>query len=244
MSPDVAAFKVKAKPAAEVASAALGYADEAQSEAAKYLLLKGALQFQVRAADFDGAVATAARLRAEISDLPDQTLADILSAALRRVPRRQGGSLYALLERLQGRVKIAKEVRELERQARANPADKASCTQLGARYAMLGDWKKAIKAFAAGDGKFAEMAQWEQKYPETGITELTTGKVADFWWEAGGGDEARARAYRAHAAYWYRKAIENGSLPGLTKALAEKRIAEAEKENDWPEPQKADDAPQ
>ena len=232
MSSDVAAYKAKAKPAAEVATAALDYADEAQSEAAKYLLLKGALQFQVRANDYDGAAATASRLRAEISDLPDQTLADILSAALRRVPRRQGGGLYALLDRLQGRVKIAKEVRELERQARANPADKASRTQLGARYAVLGNWKKAIKSFAAGDGKFAEMARWEQKYPETGITELTTGKVADFWWEAGGGDEARARAYRAHAAYWYRKAIENGSLPGLTKALAEKRIAEAEKDTD------------
>ena len=56
--------------------------------------------------------------------------------------------------------------------------------------------------------------------------------MADFWWEAGGGDAECTRAYRAHAAYWYRKAIENGSLPGLTKALAEKRIAEAEKELD------------
>ena len=240
MSADVAAFKAKSKTAADVASAALGYADEAPGEAARFLLLKGAFVFQVRAADYDGAKATVGRIRAEISGVPDKVVADMLSSALRRVPRKHCGQLFELLQRTQNRVRYAQGLQTLAQKAKATPADKALRRQMGELHALLGDWGKAIESFAAGDGKFAAMAQWEQKYPETGITELTTAKVADFCWEAGGGDAERTRAYRAHAAYWYRKAIENGSLPGLTKALAEKRIAEAEKENDWLVPQKTD----
>ena len=164
--------------------------------------------------------------------MPDKVVADMLSSALRRVPRKHCGQLFELLQRTQNRVRYAQELQTLVQKAKATPADKALWRQMGELHALLGDWRKAIESFAAGDGKFAAMAQWEQKYPETGITELTTAKVADFWWEAGGGDAECTRAYRAHAAYWYRKAIENGSLPGLTKALAEKRIAEAEKELD------------
>ena len=206
MQSEVSAFKAKSKTAADVAAAALGYADEARTEAAKYLLLKGAFQFQVRANDYDGAAATASRLRAEISGLPDREFADILSGALRRVPRRQGGRLYAMLDRLQERMRLVKEARELTRQTRANPADKALFARLGERYVQLGDWKRAIDAFAAGEGKFAEMAQWEKRYPETGITELTTAKVADVWWDAATAATGElAAAYRLHAAYWYRK---------------------------------------
>ena len=204
MSTDVAAFKAKSKTAADVASAALGYANEAQSDAARFLLLKGAFVFQVRAADYDGAKATVGRIRAEISGVPDKVVADMLSSALRRVPRKHCGQLFELLQRTQNRVRYAQGLQTLAQKAKATPADKALRRQMGELHALLGDWGKAIESFAAGDGKFAAMAQWEQKYPETGITELTTAKVADFWWEAGGGDAERTRAYRAHAAYWYR----------------------------------------
>ena len=93
MSPDVAAFKAKSKTAAEVASAALGYADEAQGEAAKFLLLKGAFFFQMRATDYDGAKATIGRIRGEIADVPDKVVVDMLASALRRVPRKHCGQL-------------------------------------------------------------------------------------------------------------------------------------------------------
>ena len=233
MSSDVAAFNSKGKTAADVARAALKYVDEAEGEAARFLLLKGAFVYQVRAADYDGAKATIGRIRAEIDNVPDKIVADMLVASLRRVPRKHCGQLFDLLQRTQNRVRYAQEAKSIEQKSKASPADKKLQGQLGERYAMLGDWKKAVETFAAGDGKRAEIAQWEQNYPETGITELTTATVADFWWDAeADGNEDLKSAYRTHAAYWYRKAIENNVLPGLMKTRAEKRISEAEKDVD------------
>lgn len=88
-----------------------------------------------------------------------------------------------------------------------------------------------MKEFAQGGGKIAEIAVWENKYPETGLSELTTATVADFWWGWPETTKAAAdveRACHAHAAGWYRVAIDNGALTGLKKTLAEKRIKEAE----------------
>ena len=222
MRSEVAAFNAKKKSADDVANAAIKYADEAQGDAARFLLLKGALFYRVRAANYDGAMDVVAKIRSDVKDVPDKTIVDILSGVLRRVPRKHCGQLYGLLQRTQDRVRYAQEVEGLAAKAKANPSDKSVRASLGERYALLGDWKKALPEFAAGSGPAAEAAALEQK------ASAKPSDVADAWWEAAGTDGSdRSLAFRAHAARFYRAAIADGSLAGLRKTIATKRIDEA-----------------
>lgn len=162
MSSDVAAFNAKGKTAADVARAALKYADEADGEAARFLLLKGAFVYQVRAADYDGAKATIGRIRAEIDNVPDKIVADMLASSLRRVPRKHCGQLFDLLQRTQNRVKYTQELQMLASKAKTAKADRTIHARMGELHALLGDWKQAAASFAAvGAGKRADMAAWE-----------------------------------------------------------------------------------
>ncbi len=236
MSSDVAAFKAKGKSAADVASAALKYADEANGEAARFLLLKGAFVYQVRAQDYDGAKATIGRIRAEIDNVPDKVVADMLASSLRRVPRKHCGQLFDLLQRTQNRVKYTQELQTLAPKAKAAQVDRTVHARMGELHALLGDWKRAAASFAAvGAGKRADIAAWEVAQPGEN-KKFDAAKAADFWWdEAANAAEDLAAAYRVHAAYWYRRAIKDDALPGLKKPLAEKRISEAEKDMDMSE---------
>ena len=234
MRSEVAAFNAKKKSADDVANAAIKYADEAQGDAARFLLLKGALFYRVRAANYDGAMDVVAKIRRDIKDVPDKTIVEILSGVLRRVPRKHCGQLYGLLQRTQDRVRYAQEVEGLAAKVKANPSDKSVRAALGERYALLGDWKKALPEFAAGSGPAAEAAALEQK------ASAKPSDVADAWWEAAGTDGSdRSLAFRAHAARFYRAAIAAGSLAGLRKTIASKRIEEAKADGLPEEPEEA-----
>ena len=232
MRSDVAAFNAGKKKPAEVADAALRYAGEAQGEAARFLLIKGAFYYRMRAGDYDGAMDAIAQMRRDIADVPDKTIADILSGALRRVPRKHCGQLYDLLQRTQNRIRYTKEVEALAAKAKANPSDKAVRTALGEMRALLGDWGSALPELAAGEGPAAKAAALEQ--------DAKTGEAADAWWALAGTDGSdRSLAYRAHAVRLYRAAVRDGSLAGLKKTLAEKRIAEAKADGLPDEPEEA-----
>ncbi len=234
MRSDVAAFNAGKKKAAEVADAALKYAGEAQGESARFLLLKGAFFYRMRAGDYDGAMAVIAQMRREIADVPDKTIASILSSALRRVPRTHCGQLYELLEHTQNRIRYTQEIKEFAAKAKAKPFDKAVRTALGEKYALLGDWKAALHEFASGTGPAAEAAALERK------ASAKPGDVADIWWSLAGTDGSDlSLAYRAHAARFYRAALHGGSLAGLKKTLAEKRIAQAKADGLFDEPEDA-----
>ncbi len=103
MRSDVANFNERKMSASDVATAALKYAGEAQSEAARFLLLKGAFFYRVRAEDYDGAMDVISKIRNDINDVPDASLVNILSSAIRSIPRKRAGRLYDLQQRLQDR---------------------------------------------------------------------------------------------------------------------------------------------
>ncbi len=161
------------------------------------------------------------KMRHDINDVPDATLAKILSGAIRRIPRKSAGRLYDLHQRLQNRVRYAQEVKDLTAKIKAKPSDKSLRTALGERYALLGKWDKAILEFAAGKGRVAKAAALEQS------ADAKPGDVADAWWEVAGEEESDiSLAYRAHAVRFYRAALADGSLSGLKKPIAAKRIEE------------------
>ena len=226
MRDDQAVLKSGKKTRAEVAESAMALADQAESEAAKFLLMKGAFSLYVRAGEFDKAMETLQNLQTAIPDMPPDNLAKIIETSLRVVPRKNGGQLYRLLGEIKARSRYTDELKTLENSVKKTPADRSLRLKLAEHYAFLGDWNLALENFAAVDGKIGEIAKAERN------GEGATKKVADFWWDyptnhAKDKSDELERCFHAHAAKLYEEAIASDDIKGLNKVQAERRIEEA-----------------
>jgi len=223
MKPEQDALKAGKKTKSEVADAALELVKQADGEAAKLLLAKGAFNLYVRDGQFDKALDTLKVMRTEVPDLTPQYLTNIIETSLKRVPKKNGGQLYQLLDETKTLARYQDELKKMEAQAKKRPADKALQTKLAEHYAVLGDWTKALEAFAKGeDAKAAQMAKDEQD----GAKDAKA--IADFWW--GYPDkkgEEFEKSFKQHAATLYSQAVASGKLVGLNKVQCERRIEEA-----------------
>ncbi len=218
---DQAALKRGRKTRAEVAGSALALAGQTESEAAKFLLMKGAYSLYVRAGEFDRAVETLGSLKAAIPDIPPDRMAGIIEAPLLGAPRRNCERLHRILAEAKLLARYAREVPELERSLRKTPDDQALRRSLAEHHACLGRWDLALENFSAVEGRAGEIAKAERD------GSVDAAAAADFWWRYPSGKEELERYFRAHAATLYEKAIASGALSGLDKVLAERRIAEA-----------------
>jgi len=225
MRDDQAALKSGKKTRAEVAESAMALADQADSEAAKLLLIKGAYSLYVKAGEFDKAIETLQSLRRAIPDIPPASIASIIESSLRNVPRKNGGQLYRLLGETKTCMRYTDEMKALEKSVKEKPGDRILRQKLAEHYAYLGDWDAALENFAATDGKIGEIAKAERD------GKGGTKKVADFWWDypksyAKGTVEEIEKCFHAHAARLYAKAIASDDIKGLNKIQAERRIEE------------------
>ena len=89
----------------EVAAAAMGLADKAESEAEKLLLMKGACDFYVHAGEFDKAIETLQAMMMKIPDIPYATIVSILEYSLRGVSRNSAKDLWAFLDETKSRLR-------------------------------------------------------------------------------------------------------------------------------------------
>lgn len=128
--------------------------------------------------------------------------------------------------------KVQKDVRVLRAECARSPDDAVLREKLGKALVVLNDWKGGLKEFAQTSGRMSEVAVWENCYSaESDKGGLTAAEVAEFWWTyADGlkGENEVALSVRRHAANWYQVAIADGTLTGLKRSLAEKRVAELE----------------
>ncbi len=85
------------KTRTQVADAAMKLAAASDSEAAKMLLMKGAVALYVRDGNLEKAVETMNALEAAISDMPPQCITNIIEWALLGVPKTSGAQFYQLL---------------------------------------------------------------------------------------------------------------------------------------------------
>lgn len=226
MRDDQAALKSGKKTRAEVAESAMSLADQAESEAAKLLLMKGAFNLYVRAGEFDKAIETLQGLQTAIPDMPPADMAKIIESSLRTVPRKNGGQLYRMLGEIKARSRYTDELKALESSVKKTPADRSLRLKLAEHYAFLGDWDRALENFAATDGKVGEIAKAERD------GKGATKKVADFWWDyptnhAKDKSDELERCFHAHAAKLYEDAIASDDIKGLNKVQAERRIEES-----------------
>ena len=89
----------------EVAAAAMGLADKAESDAEKLLLMKGACDFYVHAGEFDKTIETFQTIMTKIPDIPYAAIVSILEYSLRGVPRNRAKDLWAFLDETKSRLR-------------------------------------------------------------------------------------------------------------------------------------------
>ncbi len=217
---DLRAMKAGTKKPGEVAAAQLAFADEAETEAGKYLLLQGAFKLYARSADYDAAADVLMRMRKEIVDLPPEVIVELVNGEMRRVAAEKAPKVLAIFRDAQRTMKCRKELAAAESAAKAKPDDKAVQRRLAECHVGMGDWPKALEIFAkVGD----EAAKFEQD--PASAKGFDAVKAANYWWEYAAKD---AEPFKAHAAVLYKKGLEDGSITGLRKTLAEKRVNEME----------------
>ncbi len=217
-------YKANRKTANEVGDVALGLVNDAQSEAEKYVLLKGALHYYSLAKDFDKAANAIEAIQSQIKDVSASEVESLASKVLARARKGEAQRLRTILQRASEQSKTTEDIKALKAELRKNPGNEAAIRGLADAYVRFGDWPKALKEFATLG---IEAAIYERNPADA--KDFNALKAADYWW---GFSEKNPEPYRIHAAAFYRKAIEEGLANGLVKTLAEKRIAEATKGTD------------
>ena len=214
------AYRANKKTAKEVGDAAFGHVNDADGEAAKYLLLKGAINYYSRAREFDKVVDVLEAMQSQIRDLPAAEMESLAVKALNNARAKDNVQrLRSIYRDASIRAKAEKEAESFKAALQKNGNDTAAMRGLADAYARAGNWQRAIESFA----KLGNAAAAFELNPANakGYDVL---KAADFWWNYKANDTA---PYRAHAAWLYHRAIDEGLVKGLKKTLLEKRIAEA-----------------
>ena len=114
MASDLAAVKAGRKTRSEVAVAAMKRAGEAKTEAEKLLLMKGAFTLYLQDGNLEKAAETMNAIKAEIPDVPPQSVTNMIEAALKGAPKQEDGSLlYKLLDETKVDIASMKSVAQL-----------------------------------------------------------------------------------------------------------------------------------
>ena len=218
MKPVMAEYKAKTKSASDVAQISVGYSESATGEAAKYLFLRGAVNYYIRGGEFGKAADMVALLKSKIKDVPPSDIADVISSALGRENARKAPRLQSQLLLAQAQVKAAKDARKLAVQLRQVSTD-TTRRQYAEALALGGDWKKALREFAKVSGDVGKWTKGE------GDGTARTVELGDFWWNYEPSYAGSEQFFRERAANYYRKAVDGGELDGLKKTLVEQRLA-------------------
>ena len=217
MSEDLAALQKGDKTAVDVGDAALDYANAAESEAAKYVLYKGALQYFVRGKDYDKAAEAVELLRTAIKDFPPEEVVEIIRGAARGVSGKDAPRLLAILKDARLQIDVRKGIAAAKRALSRKSTDMSARQELAEWYAVGGDWDNALEAFAACGGAM-------KKNTENEAEKKDLLAVADFWWAYRPNAVLKDDAFKAHAADIYRTCIADGVIDGLKKEVVVKRL--------------------
>ncbi len=222
MNPLVAEFKAKEKDAVAVGDSAVAYANEAVSESAKYLLLRGAIYYYAKGESYDKIVETLETLQGTVKNIPPDTWLEIVSKAADGVKESEASALVAIRRQAEIQVNAQRELKKAYSELSRDSKNAAARRQLAEMLAVTGKWKRALEEFAKLKGSIARAAKDEL----SGKFEAV--KLGDIWWDYEPEVKFFAPFAKAHAADFYRQAVAAGTLSGLKSPLVEKRIAEAE----------------
>ena len=216
MTPIMDDFKAKKKTAAEVADAAVKYAAEAETEAAKFMLYRSSIPYFVRGEAYDKAADAVELMKANVKDVPASVIEEIISKATVRANKEKAPRLFELYQQAKTQASAEQDVKEL----RKKPASTANKRKLAEALATAGDWQEALKVFASLTDQAAKMAKGEQD------GSAKSAELGEFWWAYKPTYEDAEDTFKIHAAFHYRKALAAGEITGLKKNIVEQRIKE------------------
>ena len=215
-------------PPGEAADAATELAAAAKTEAARFLLLCRAVELYAKAGDDEKTASAFKKLVMDVKDVPPAVQERILLGAGRTLPVGKRAKTEALFKGVRALVWAEKELAVARRVLKSTKKDAPEAhLRAGNALAVMGDWPKALDHLLGAKGKIAPVADHEINGT------ATADKLANAWWKASSIAESGyvKSAYRLHSAELYRRALAANLLEGLTKTLAEDRIAEVEKES-------------
>lgn len=225
MAPAMEAYKSatakdKTAAAVKVGDASSEFAKAAETESARFLLLKGAVNFYTRGEAYDKAADAADEIRASIRDIDPAVLAEIISKATVRATSKKAPRLWAIYRQAKTQVKAAADSKSLANQLKAKPDSLSIRRTYAEALAVSGDWKAALAEFAKLNDKTAIEAKAELD------GSAKDAEVGEFWWTYEPTYENVGNAFRCRAAMYYQKALAASEISGLKKQLVERRVAE------------------
>ena len=220
MKDHVAANKKGKESNVAVGDVAMSLAQDAQGEAAKLILLKGAVTYYARGKEYEKAAKAVEAIISEIDSVSPTELDGIVKKATANVPEKKAPRLFAIKKAVASRVKAEATLHDLDAKLKATPDDVVLRRRHAELMVVIGDWGKALEEFAALGGVAGKKAKEE--------LDGNVADAADFWWDYSPADPAAGDSIKEHAATLYRRALANGELEGLKRNLAEKRAAEFE----------------
>lgn len=220
MSSVLKSYKAKTKTAKDVAETAVNFVKDAEEESTKFLLLKGAITFFTRAGEYDRAADVIDMLKAEVKDIPPETIAEIIYNATRRTNSNKAPRLFEQYKAAHAQINAQKGLKNLEAELKKRPGNLSLRREYAESLAVFGDWQKALQEFAKLKDRVAEIAKSELE------GKAQSAELAEFWWNYKPQVKEADGAIKARAAMHYKKAIDAEEISGLKKTLAEQRIAE------------------
>lgn len=225
MAPAMAKFKSaeakdKAAAAVTVGDASTGFAKSAETEAAKFLFLKGAVDFYVRGGEYEKAADAVATVQSAIKDVPSEVIAEIAGKAAQRVSEMNAPQLFVRYRVAKRQVCAAGEAKALAEKLQTEKSD-ALQRKYAEALAVSGDWKSAYAAFAK-----VEDAKLKEVCTNVAAAVDRNAEAGEFWWSYKPANEDAEDVFKAHAAAFYLLALADGEVTGIKKKLLRQRIAE------------------
>lgn len=213
-------YKARKISGSEVGDNALKLADEAESDVAKFICMKGAISYYVRDKAYDKAADTIELMMSKFKDLSPETLSEIVAVATRRVNDKSASRLFEIRKAINIKIASSKKLRAIKAQLAQIPADKRLICRYAELMAVENKWDEALKMFAKMGGDLGKISQ------DTLNGRASSVQIAEFWWDYKAMEEDAEDAIRLYSLMHYKNAIDKGELVGLKKTLAERRIAE------------------
>ena len=213
-----ASAKDKAAAALKVADTSVEFANAAETEAAKFLLLKGAVSFYTRGEAYDKAADTVTALQSGVKNVTPEVIAEITGKATGRISESKAPRLFALYRSAKLQVRAANEAKTLAQKLKRVKSD-ALQRRYAEALAVSGDWKAAYVEFAKlSNDKLKAIVEAEASGKAKNV------ESGEFWWGYEPAMEDADDIFKAHAAAFYRKALVAGEITGLKKNIVEQRI--------------------
>ena len=223
MAPAMAKFKAasakdKAAAALKVADTSVEFASAAETEAAKFLLLKGAVSFYTRGEAYDKAADAVTALQSGVKNVTPEVIAEITGKATGRISEAKAPRLFALYRSAKLQARAAGEAKTLAQKLKRVKSD-ALQRRYAEALAVSGNWKAAYGEFAKlGSDKLKAIVEAEAS------GKAKNAESGEFWWAYEPVMEDADDIFKAHVAAFYRKALAAGEITGLKKNIVEQRI--------------------